>query len=587
MKTSLSIIVRTAAVFGLAVGCAATAAGQAAREAGVPTSRAQLLRADLKPGEVLRYELEANASFLPQAEVAGAAVTPASGPCDYSLAAIVTLRPQPPDKNGNTPVEATYSDARVNSVKCAPLTAIEFQKQLSALQQSPVTFRIGPHGETGVVRSSEKYFNYWNGADLLHKVTQDLLQTQFSSKPVAPGDSWKPRGQFAYAKDNGLHQLELSAANLRFKDIVAVDGKSCVWVTSKYVFSPLDVPASATTPEGRVVQGAGNNAVAAVLEISLLLDPAAHHVAWLQRSQTIDNRLTLAAAYNSDDPSNYDAPDNGSPSDDPDTDQRDMEQPDSDNPMPDMPGTHGGRSQRHPFMSFHFQEEAKARLLPQEHAMEWLAALHRFEQSPEPENDRGPLVAPKGSVAQAAKSATLKKTKRVVIDADTMASTPAGFTRYEKGLCRDAWFCAAVSVALPGRVEISEDTPVRSVYLAKKDDVALSIAIGPALDRRALGLTEEEELAKQAKYYLSNYVWLAVKPGASLNSSSATIDGYPALITEFSATQRDAAGIHGWLGVVLTPWGKVVPVSCGSDHASSAELQSICGQVIASITVRR
>jgi len=70
-----------------------------------------LLHADLKAGQVLRYELEAAGSFVPIADASGAILTPPRGPCDYALAAIVTLRPQAPDKDGNTPVEARYSNA--------------------------------------------------------------------------------------------------------------------------------------------------------------------------------------------------------------------------------------------------------------------------------------------------------------------------------------------------------------------------------------------------------------------------------------------------------------------------------------------
>jgi hypothetical protein len=166
-------------------------------------------------------------------------------------------------------------------------------------------------------------------------------------------------------------------------------------------------------------------------------------------------------------------------------------------------------------------------------------------------------------------------------------ATPAGYTRYEKGLCRDAWFCATVSVALPGDVQVSEDSPLRTVYLAQKGDVLLSVSLGPALDSRSTGLTEDEELKKQANYYLANYVWLAAKPGIGTSFSSATLDGYPSLIADFRATQRDLADMHGVLGLMLTPWGKVVPVSCSSDHASSSELQALCEKVITSATLRR
>jgi hypothetical protein len=187
----------------------------------------------------------------------------------------------------------------------------------------------------------------------------------------------------------------------------------------------------------------------------------------------------------------------------------------------------------------------------------------------------------------AAKPAVVKRSTRKVVDSDSLVATPVGFSRYEKGLCRDVWFCASVSVALPGEVEVSEDTPLRTVYLAKTGDLLVSVAVGPALDRRPSGLTEDEELKKQANYYLENYVWMAAKPGIETNANTATLDGYPGEVIDFSATQRDLADIHGVLGLMLTPWGKVVPVSCSSDHAPSPQLQSLCEKVVTSVSLRR
>jgi hypothetical protein len=115
----------------------------------------------------------------------------------------------------------------------------------------------------------------------------------------------------------------------------------------------------------------------------------------------------------------------------------------------------------------------------------------------------------------------------------------------------------------------------------------VSVALGPALDRRHAGLTEEEELRKLADHYLANYVWMAVKPGIGTSFSNATLDGYPGLITDFSATQRDMANIHGILGLMLTPWEKAIPVSCSTDHAWSPELQATCEKIITSVTLRR
>ena len=537
-----------------------------------------LLQADVQPGQVLRYELEAAASFLPIADASGAILTPPRGPCDYALAAIVTLRPQAHDKDGNTPVEAQYSETRVTSVRCALFAPEDFEKRLAALEAEPLVFRVGPHGETAFSNVHDGYFKYWDGAELLRKVTQDLLQTQFSPQPVAAGASWKPRGQFAYFRDRALKDLELSGADLRFRNLVQVDGKSCAWVTSQYIFSPIDLPAVATARGGRTVPGAGNNAVAAVLHVSLLLDPASHHVAWLHRSQSIDNKLTLASPYDDgDDPSDPDEP-----SDDP---------ADWQNPTPDRSSRRSDNPGRYPFMTFHFQEEARARLLPDQRSAEWLSALKRFESTPEPETGAIPVPVTKtllpNAILQAAKPAVIKRTTHPVVDEDALVSTPAGFTRYEKSFCRDAWFCASISAALPGDIEISEDTPLRTVYLAKTRDLTVSISLGPALDRRHPGLTDDEELKKQADYYLANYVWLAAKPGIGTNFSSATLDGYPSMIATFSATQRDLADIHGVLGMMLTPWGKVVPVSCSWDHGSSATLQALCEKVVTSVSLRR
>jgi hypothetical protein len=574
-----------AAGLALALGAGWASARLEGQTQAAPIRHKILLRAEWKPGQSLRYELEAAASFLPIADASGANLFPPRGPCDYSLAAIVTLSPQAADKDGNTPVEARYSETRMTSVRCALFGAADFQKRLAALQSSPVMFRIGPHAETALQRARDGYFKYWDGADLLRKVTEDLLQTQFSSDPVAEGESWKPRGQFAYPQDRALKDLELSGADLRYRNLVEVDGKSCAWVTSQYIFSPIDLPAAATAGAGRIVPTAGNNArgnnaVAAVLHISLLLDPVSHHVAWLHRLQTIDNKLTLASPY--DDES--DADDRS----DPDPPENDWE-----NPVPDLSTMRSDNPGRYPFMTFHFQEEARARFLPDERAVEWLGALKQFEATPEPESGTVPVPTTKtllpNPMIQASKPALVKRATRVVIE--SVVPTPAGFTRYEKGLCRDAWFCAAASVALPGDVQISEDTPVRTVYLAQTEDLQVSVAVGPALDRHPTGLTEEEELKKQAAYYLANYVWLAAKPGIGTSFTSATLDGYPSLIADFSATQRDMADMHGVLGLMLTPWGKVVPVSCTWDHSSAersaVEVQALCDRVVTSVSLRR
>ena len=302
---------------------------------------------------------------------------------------------------------------------------------------------------------------------------------------MAEGTSWKPRGQFAYSRDRALKDLELSGADLRFRNLVQVDGKSCAWVTSQYVFSPVDLPAAGTASGGRVVPAAGNNAVAAVLHISLLLDPASHHVAWLHRSQTIDNKLTLASPFDDgNDPRQMTLPTRMTP----------------ENPMPDLSSMRSDNPGRYPFMTFHFQEEARARLLPDERVVEWLAALKRFEATPEPESGTTPVPLTKtllpNPIVQAAKPAVVKRTTHVVIDSDSLVATPAGFTRSKK-------ICAAIhGFARPLRWPCRERCRSRRIRrcapsIWRGRTIYAQRAVGPALDRRRPGLTEDEELSNR------------------------------------------------------------------------------------------
>src|SRR3984893_19492914 len=107
MKRLASISVRTGVALLFSAGPAA--ARPQAPSTATPARHKLLLRATVKPGEILRYELEAAGSFLPVEDASGAILSPPRGPCDYALAAIVTLRAQDPDRDGNIPVEAVYS----------------------------------------------------------------------------------------------------------------------------------------------------------------------------------------------------------------------------------------------------------------------------------------------------------------------------------------------------------------------------------------------------------------------------------------------------------------------------------------------
>jgi hypothetical protein len=55
---------------------------------------------------------------------------------------------------------------------------------------------------------------------------------------------------------------------------------------------------------------------------------------------------------------------------------------------------------------------------------------------------------------------------------------------------------------------VLEQSPERVAYLAHEGAAAASNTVGPELDSHDRGLTVEEELAKQTKYYMANRLWL-------------------------------------------------------------------------------
>jgi hypothetical protein len=494
------------------------------------------LQGSWRPGEVLHYELEVGSSFLPRLS-SGYTVTPPIGPCQFTLSSNVTLRVRGTNENGNTPVEAAFTSTRLTNWECSPVKRPDVEGALREIDASPAIYQIGPQGEVGFKHPDEDHFSYLSAIDLLRKVTLDLLQTRLAGGPVAQAAVWKPRGQFTYWKDYLLSGLEPTNASMKFRDTQSIAGRRCAWVTTKYVFAPTEVrEQNGTIFETRA------DFVSSALDVSLLFDVASRHIGWLRRKQTIDNRINV-----------------GEPA--------------------------AGDPERPPALAIHVEETATARLLPAESSLEWLAALKRFEASPEPvappseQNHAG--GASLGDLARA------MKPKAPHRELESLDFTPRGFARWEKALCMDSWFCADLSVALPGDVELAEETPERAVYLARADGMTLTIAIGPSIGRKYLGLRPGEELRKNSQFYLANQLWMASSPGVATTSEDGSVDGYSALFTQFSAQRRDLGKMSGTLALLLTPWAQSLPVTCTSDNASYAKVRSVCIQVIGSVRVRR
>ena len=502
------------------------------------------------PGEALHYELEVHDSLLSQPEQGTQVLDPPA--CDYLLSAVLTLEPQTADKDGNTPVRASYANAKISSWHCEGKSQEKLQTALKDLQHTPVTFQIGPQGEVGFVHADEDEFVEWRGTELLEKLTLDLLQGRLAPNPVQPGESWKPRGQFLYWKEYAMSGLDLSASAMRLRGNVDLAGEQLAAIETKYVFSPLDVPAGVTSRYGRI-RTEGTAAVSALLDVSLLFNSHTKRIDWLHRSQEINNEVSLK------DPAH--------PAEDPQYGQT-----------------------RKTLASIHLEETGTARFIRAEDSVAWLAALKQFEQSPLPKAEAPqPSEGADHSLVDLARETRARVgSKAAHHEIDTVEPTPAGFTRWDKAFCENSWTCMTVSVALPGSVEISDQSPQISVYLAQTTENMLSVAVGPALDRQHPGLTDTEELRKQSTFFLNNRLWLASGPALPRNSEVATLGGYPALITEFRCPRRDLADMDGMFVMLLTPWGKLVPAGCSFDHSdSSSTLHSLCEQVVKSLRVHR
>jgi hypothetical protein len=302
-------------------------------------------------GVELRYEVETSTTY--SADVMeGYRTTPPVEPCQYALYAVLALTPGTADADGNIPVKAIYRDVKATSWTCTRFDRAVVDKSLRDLAAYPVVYQVGPHGEAGFQRNSRDRFTYRSAADLLSKIALDLLQTRLADKLVAVGSSWRPHGQFTYWKDSMLSGLDLSAATMRWKSTPKIAGRDCAWIASKYVFAPTESSASPITANGIVWQQP-TSVVAGLLDVSLLYDLQDRHIAWLKRSYTVENHVSVRPDEEED---------------------------------PEV-------------LTIRWVEEGKARFIAEKESAEWMAALKAFESNPEP----GSAVARVGSGTAAAR----------------------------------------------------------------------------------------------------------------------------------------------------------------------------------------
>lgn len=505
-----------------------------------------VLKAHLTAEETLLYEFEGYFSFSSRADPDEYGMDPDSQFCEYHLTAQIQLHPQTAEPSGNMPVLASFKNANINTWRCENTAEGDVLRRLEKLEAEPVQFQVGPHRKVIFSHSTGDRPNRSTGVELLTKAVLDLLQTDFSNLPVSPGDSWRPSGQFFYWKEYADEGLEISAANMSYQREVEIAGDRCAQIDSKYIFSPLETPATAITKFGRQVAN-GSNAVSEGFHVSLLLDRDNQHIAWLNRSRRVDNRLLL------------------------------------------HPTAQAATGEEFPPVTFRLIEQSTVRLIRKTAPVEWATAINKFEQGPQNEAEKQGPMPGDHSLADIARQARRQPTlKSVESEAtDSITHVPAGFTLWENDLCANAWFCTRVSVFLPGTVKVLEQSLERVAYLSHVGAAAASTTVGPELDIHDRGLTVEEELANQTKYYIANRLWLAAGAGTSLKQLNTEIDGHPALVTDFTATRADSTSMQGSLAMLLTEWGKVVPVVCEYDGSDAAVIESGCRRAIASIRIKQ
>jgi len=225
--------------------------------------------------------------------------------------------------------------------------------------------------------------------------------------------------------------------------------------------------------------------------------------------------------------------------------------------------------------------------LPEENAIEWLAASTQFESSPNLA-ESAPRPKHNGSLPQSELVRIAPAKRRATThELDSLDFTPKGFSRWERKFCNGAWYCTKISIALPGEVKIGEDAPLQTVYFARTDGPTYAITVGPVLQRKYQGLTSEEELTKHTDFYLANQLWMENRPGVAIQSEAGVVDGYSAKVTTFRGVRRDLSEVQGELLILLSPWGESFPVTCSAKQPDFESLRDTCTHILNLVRIKR
>ncbi len=521
------------------------AAAQEAPTAPAPAA----LESHFRPGDVLKYEFEGRFSLTPQRDSEYYRFRPALQGCDYGISARIQVRFSTEPQEGVLAGSIHYQDIRLNAWACKESVRKELEGRLRRLQAAALPFRINQHGEVRIADPEDETFDHSSGLRMLEKAAVDILQVKVSDRPVSPGATWNPGRRFVYWKDRFEDGLSVAAASMSYQEDVTVAGDTCARLRLRRVFSPEDLPAYLNRSAAQAGYE-GTTFVAGTEHLELLFDREQRRMAFVRRTRRLENRLVLR------------------------------------DPELALLGPV-------PLLTYRIEEDAQVRWIREENPERWLAGLEAFEHSlkrparaAESTTVGGPAL---GDVARAMREEKKERTSPAVpalrIEQEALDRPPAGFRRWEQPYCGEEG-CFSVSVALPESAVVSEQGRHGSIFLAQAGGATIYFSIGPPLERRFYGQPDSVALSWQAANYLESELWLASGPGQATASQDTSLDGRPALVTDFLAPRRDFVQMQGRLALVLLPWNKVIPVACGYKQTEHDKLAATCATVVASLRIR-
>ena len=467
-------------------------------------------------GSTVRYEFEGMVHI--STEHAPGVKLNAPSDCSYQVRTVLKFDFKGQTRDGSWTGQVSFEGLNAQIPECASAGKARVDAAIKELSARLMGFEILSGGDvrlTETFREDEPEL-----VSILHKAAWDLLQPKVSDRDVTRNSPWGSDKAFLYWPDTFVEGTEVAAASGHYARDVEIGAAKCALLEYRQVFSPTDIPAYVEA-RSRAKDFSGTTMITGQGAVSLLWDRAERRIVYLHRRRTIDNRLTLKY--------------------DPNDENRSVAR-------------------------FLMEEESTARWLPEKSSDLWLAELHRFESSANPD-----VVTQKKPVKERHEISNLQD------------RVPRGFERWRKTYCENQ-FCFELSFAVPEGTVVAQSSGMTVLLLGGSGDRTLRLAAGPILDLQTSGLTDEELLRQQTSRFIRNNLWFARGTGDPLNFSSETLRDRPAGLSDFSSKARDLSPLTGRLAMVIGPYQRLVPVGCAHND-SQPDLDAVCQTVIESIVI--